>query len=369
MDLPFRIAAVAIGVLGLIFYYRSIVRVMLLNRRERDFVEQGARFMAVNLVHGMAGSGRDYERVQRAQAWVLPLFIFFAVTSWFLLVQLSFMFILWGLNAEPRWAYAFSASGSALSTLGFKTPPTLGGEYLAIYEAAIGLAVVILLFTFVPGYQAAIQARERKVGWLYARTGRRPTSASLLETLQRSGQLSRFSSVWEDWENWFRGLLETHSISPILAYVPAVYRGTTWLGAAAAVLDATSLLLASVDPKHTEAARICRETGITALRTIANELHRNIPEDAWSRHHVDPDLIAAFDHIYDKLVEIGLPMKKDKEQCREMFVTLRAEYEASIRHIAKSTLMPIEEPWVLPHAHIGASDSPEMQGTTPSQSP
>lgn len=353
MDISYRAFAAIVGILGVFLYFRSIVRVMLLNRRERDFVEVGARFAAVHIVHSLVGDGSDYNRVQRMQAWALPLFIFFSVTNWFLLVQFAFAFILWGLHFEQQWLPALSSSGSALSTLGYKTPPTLGGEFLAIYEAAIGLAVVIVLFTFAPGYLAAIQVRERKVGWLYARTGRHPTSASLLESLKRSGHLDNFSSVWEDWEVWFRGVLETHSISPILAYVPAIYRGTTWVGAAAAVLDATSLLLACSDSKQTEAVRICRETGVTALRVIATELHRNIPEDAWAPHQVDSKLIASFDHLYAKLVEIGLPVKPDKDECRTTFIALRAEYEASIRYIAQSTLMPIEEPWVLPHAKVG----------------
>ena len=129
---------------------------MLLNRHERDFVEVWARFGAVIIVHGLAGRGREYRHVQRMQAWLLPLFIFFAVTTWFLLVLLSFTMILWALRTEPGSARALSSSGSALSTLGFLTPSTLFGEYLAVFEAAIGLAIVILLFTFVPGYLAAI---------------------------------------------------------------------------------------------------------------------------------------------------------------------------------------------------------------------
>lgn len=357
MDSTIRILAIIVGIAAICLYFRSIVRVVLINRRERDFVERWARFGAVSIVHGLA-TKKDYTRTQRIQAWVLPLFIFFAVACWFLLVQLGFMLILWGLRAESSWAYAFTASGSALSTLGFKTPPSLIGEFLAIFEAAIGLAVVILLFTFVPGYQAAIQIRERKVGWLYARTGRRPTSSSLLESLQRSGQIEHHSAVWEDWEVWFRGVLETHSISPILAYVPAVYRGTSWVGAAAAVLDATSLLVACLAPKHTEAARICRETGVNALKLIAIELNPTIPADVWADTTVDPKLIARFDHLYDKLGEIGLPTEQNREACRQTFITLRAEYETSVRLLANSTLMPIEEPWILPHAHTEQNDAP-----------
>jgi hypothetical protein len=343
-----------IGIVGLFIYFRSIVRVMLLNRRERDLVEVWARFWAVTIVHGLAGRGREYRHVQRMQAWSLPLFIFFAVTTWFLLVLLSFTCILWALRTEPSWARALSSSGSALSTLGFLTPSTLLGEYLAIFEAAIGLAIVILLFTFVPGYLAAVQARERRVGWLYARTGRHPNCLSLLEALKTSGRLNN-PGVWEDWEIWFRGVLETHSISPILAYVPSVYSGTTWVSASAAVLDTTSLLLATLDNRQTDAARICRETGVTLVRLIAKELHRHRAIEDRASSHLDAQAIKIFDQLYDKLHEFELPIKTHKEECRERFVTLRSEYESDLRHIARSTLMPIEELGIPHHASHDAS--------------
>jgi hypothetical protein len=342
MDSALRVSSMAIGLLGLVLYFQSIVRVTLLNRRERDFVERGARFGAMTIIHGLAGSGRSYQYVQRIQAWALPLFIFFSVTTWFLLVQFSFTLVLWALRAEPSWVRAFISSGSALSTLGFRTPSTLLGEYLAIFEAAVGLAIVILLFTFVPGYQAAIQVRERKVGWLCARTGRHPNVVSLLEALKNSGQLND-PEAWEDWETWFRGVHETHSIAPILACVPSIYRGTTWVVVSAAVLDATSLLVAALDYKQTNAARICRETGVTTVRLIASGLHGDVPIESPANSHLDANMNAAFDQLYDQLLEQGLLLKANKDECRKTFGNLRSEYEASIRYIAKSTLMPIEE--------------------------
>lgn len=361
-DIAIRFAAIVIGLIGLFLYFRSIVRVMLLNRRERDFVEVWARFGAVTIVHALAGNGRDYQRVQRMQAWALPLFIFFAVATWFLLVQLSFSIILWALRTEPSWARAFSSSGSALSTLGFLTPSTLLGEYLAVFEAAIGLAVVILMFTFVPGYQAAIQVRERKVGWLYARTGQHPNCLSLLKSLKTSGRLDD-PEVWHDWEHWFRGVLETHSIAPILAYVPSIYSGTTWVSASAAVLNTTSLLLATLDNKQTDAARICRETGVTMVRLIASELHRDIPIKDRASSHLEAHAIAIFDQLYDKMHELDLPIKTDKEACREKFVALRAEYESSLHHIARSTLMSLEELESLHHAsHHASVAAPHADG-------
>ena len=363
MDTFIDAVLIMIGILGLYTYYRSIVRVMLINRRERDIVEYLARFLAVSITHAFVGNGRTYERVQRAQAWTLPLFIFFAVATWFLIVQLSFTFILVGTRSEATWPRAFSSSGSALSTLGFLTPPQLLGEYLAIYEAAIGLAVVVLLFTFVPSYQAAIQARERKVGWIFARTGQHPSCVSLVEAFQRSGRIDDIS-FWEEWESWFRGLLETHSISPILAYAPSIYRGTNWVGAAAAVLDTASLHLSSIDSRHSDAVRICRETGVTTLQLIAADLHRHRLAEVRTSDRLDANLTATFDRLYDQLADMKLSLKPDKEQCGNMFVTLRMEYASNIRRIARATLMPFEEPWVMTHAHAGTQ--PES-GLRPSQ--
>ena len=344
MEPSLRTAAILIGVIGLFIYYRSIIRVMLINRRERDCIERGARFAAVSIIHGLARKRKEFDRVQPLLAWTLPLFVLFAVATWFLLVQVSFAFILWGLGVKEGWAHAFAASGSALSTLGFSTPPSLLGEYLAIFEAAIGLAIVVLLFTFVPSYQAAIQLRERKVGWIFARTGGHPSCMSLLQTLKNSNRLDD-RSVWEDWEAWFRGVIETHSTSPILAYIPSIYPRTNWVDAAAAVLDTTSLLVGALDSKHTQAMRICREMGVRAVRQLATELNRDIPVESGSGDSSQVRLADNFDRLYDELVETGLPLKVDRDKCRDAFSTLRAEYEGSIHHISRSTLMPVEEPW------------------------
>ncbi len=356
MDTVIRAAAVILGALGIFYYFHSIVRVMLINRREDDFVERFARSTAVSFIHWLIGDDRDYAHTQRLQAWVLPIFLFVAVVTWFLLVQLSFSFILWGLRQEPGWPANFSSSGSALSTLGYKTPPQMLGQYLAIFEAGIGLAVVILLFTFVPGYQTAVQVRERKVGWLYARTGSRPTTSSLLQALHRSGQLKDPNSVWEMWEHWFRGVFETHSIVPVLSYVPSIYRGASWLGASAAVLDSASLLIACLDEKDTESARICRMIGTLCLKSIAEDLNPKETRDAMAGHNVDPNVIASFDSLYDELIDMGLPVLSDKDACRARFLSFRGEFEPSVRVIAKSTLMPVEEPWILPHPRSNISD-------------
>ncbi|WP_269933278.1 hypothetical protein [Aminobacter sp. HY435] len=337
MDTLLRVVLVIVGLIGLFVYFRSVVRVTLLNRRERDALSRAACFLAVSSIQRFTADRRDYVDIQRSQAWILPLFILLSIVSWFLLVQISFGFILWGLKAEASLPYALSASGSALSTLGFKTPPTLLGEFLAIFEAAIGLVIVVLLFSFAPGYLAAVRTRERKVGWLYARTGHNPTCASLVTALEQADKVAD-TAVWEDWEAWFRGILETHSISPILAYAPSIYRGTNWVGAAAAVLDSASLVIATLDLRQVNAAHICRHTGIAALNLISNELPVILPK---AKSEQGGQAAIDFDKLYETLAASGLPVDSDKEKCRQAFASLRAEYEPSLLRISASTRMPI----------------------------
>lgn len=342
MQMALNVFAVLFGLFLLLLYFRSIVRVILLNRRERDFVARLSGLCAVAIVHLVAGDTRNHQRVQRLQAWAMPLYIFFAVVTWFLLVQIAFMFILYGTGVETRWAHAFVVSGSALSTLGLATPPGLLGQLLAVGEAGIGLAVVILLFTFVPGYQAAVEVRERRVGWLYSRTGQHPNAISLLEAQMKGGR--PHDSEWEEWEVWFRGMLETHAIAPILCYVPSVYPGTNWVGATAAVLDTTSLVMAALDPEHTDAARLCRETGVMTVRTVAAELSGD--ERVLTQESDGVDDLPEFGRLYERLKEFGLPVTASEEQCRKAFIRLRSEYQPSLRYISQTTLMPIEPPTV-----------------------
>lgn len=334
MDIVLRIIAVALGVVGLFVYFRSVVRVVLLNWRERDALSRCVCQFSIAIVQRLNAAKTDYADIQRSQAWILPIFVLLSVVSWFLLVQISFALILWGLKTEATFALALSASGSALSTLGFKTPPTLLGEFLAVFEGAIGLVVVVLLFSFVPGYLTAIQARERGVGWLYARTGHNPTCTTVLGALENSGKTND-PAVWETWESWFRGIYETHAVAPILSYAPSIYRNTNWVGGAAAILDSASLLIATLDPKQVNAAHICRHAGVATVKLLANELRINVPAKSQS------EVPGLFDQLYDKLASGGLPVSPDREKCRQAFAALKAEYEPSLLHISAATRMPI----------------------------
>jgi hypothetical protein len=92
------------------------------------------------------------------------------------------------------------------------------------------------MFTFIPGYRSAVQDREEMVGWLSARVGEHPTLFCLVDWCSKTGQLDGMSTIWANGETWFRGLLKTHALTPLLVYVPSIYRRRTWVGTAALAL-------------------------------------------------------------------------------------------------------------------------------------
>src|ERR1700721_1556250 len=220
------------------------------------------------------GRNRDARALHRVLLWVFPTYILSLILVYFVGAMIAFTFLYWGTQAVNTWHQAFLASGSALNTLGFATPTSIAGQWLAIPEGALGLGIVVFLFTFIPGYQAVIRAREDKASWLYVRVGDQPSGAGMLEWCQQTGVLGNMRDIWGAWEDWFRMLGDTHSVLPMLSMSPSVQSSQSWVVAAAAVLDAGALAASRIETKDAESARICVRTGTRALLAIADALGR-----------------------------------------------------------------------------------------------
>ena len=339
-ELLVRVVAMLAGVALLAFFLLSASRAALVNRHRGDWIAHTVGRIVCSTVSRLAASRRHHESVQDVLAWILPLYILSLIVTWFLLVQSAFSLILWSTHIEPGFFKAFLASGSALSTLGFLTPDSAAGQLLAILEGAMGLGVVVFFFTFIPGYQSAIQARELKIAWLYARSGVNPSSLVFVEWLQRSSHGADTSDVWETWEEWFRLLAETVAIAPVLSIVPTLHRRQSWLIAAATMLDAASFCLATLEGNALASARVCRATGIEALELIAAKLHSSgiFPETASFNYSSR----AAFDATCAQMAALNAPIKADLHAAWEQYVALRNEFERPLAELAAKLLVSMQ---------------------------
>ena len=338
MDLLLRIGGSLIGLVMVLAFVRSIVQVALINRQGGDGLARRVGRLVYRTIARIARKRRSYDQIQDVLAWIFPIYVLLLIIVWFVLVQAGFALLIWSSQAEHSLLQAVIASGSALSTLGFLTPPDLSGQLLAIPEGAMGLGIVVFLLTFVPGYQTAIQARELKVAWLYARVGAKPANFELVDWVQHSGRLDD-SDVWEDWEEWFRTLAQNLTLAPVLAFVPSVHSNQSWLIAAAVMLDTASFYLSALDAKARPAALLCHTTGVNALRLIATQLgNHHLPEAARSAgSQLDR---TTFDTACDRLAALGAPLKSNRDECWQRFDELRQEYEVFLPKLASRLLVP-----------------------------
>jgi len=345
MNLLLRIGAALIGLSLVLASLRSVFQVAVINRQRGDWSSRCVGWLVYTALARRAVKRQSYADIQDVLAWVLPLYILLLIIVWFGIVQAGFSLLIWSSQAEHGLLQAVIASGSALSTLGFLTPPDIAGQLLAILEGAMGLGVVVFYFTFIPGYQTTIQLRQVKVAWLYARAGAGLTNFTLVEWFLTSGA-NDWNGLWEDWESWFRNIAETHALAPVLAFVPTVQRGQSWLAAAAVALDSVSFYLSALEERAMSSASVCHRTGVDALRLIAAELadRRGAPEPIGGRGLARSD----FDTTCDRLTALGTEIKAERDVCWQRFIELRGEYEAFLPNLAESLLVPMHDSLLLP---------------------
>jgi hypothetical protein len=346
VDITLRAGACILGLALIVIFFQSICRVAVINRHHGDRVARVIGSLIWSIIARPALRRRSYDRIQDVLAWILPSYMFLLIGTWFALVQAGFTLLIWSLQAEPRVLEAFIASGSALSTLGFLTPSDVAGQLLAIPEGAMGLGIVVFFFTFIPGYQTAVQVREMKVAWLYARVGHDPGPLSLIDWLQQSQRCGDLQALWDEWEEWFRLLIATHTLAPVVAFVPSLRRGQSWLSAAAVVLDTASFCISALEGAAGIGATLCHTTGAEALTLIAVELRaRSVPAQlAPSSSH----LRATFDATFDRFAAAGTAVQADRDACWQRFTALRCAYGGLLPKLAARLIVPLDNNILLP---------------------
>jgi hypothetical protein len=328
-----------ISILGLWLLFailRSMIRVALMNRHYRDFfADQVARSVYAGVAL-LIRRDRDRRGVHRVLLSFFPAYILSLITVYFVGAMFAFMFLYWGTGAVTTWRQAIIASGSALNTLGFATPTSIMGQWIAIPEGALGLGIVVFLFTFIPGYQAVIREREDQTSWLYVRTESHPSASAFFEWCRQAGISNSMRDVWETWERWFRMLGDTHSIQPVLTLSPSVQGDQSWVLAADAILEAAAFASSSMHTPDTESAKICVRTGARAFSAIADALGRTC---AASRKATAGPSRAWYDAKRAHFCSMGLPIKSaiDTEQQWQEFVSLRGQYESALIFVAQQT--------------------------------
>ena len=343
-----RIAACIAGIWVVYYFFKSIIRLGILNQRYQDPLAFWVGRLVLHLfqfrIRAIPGGMAKRHEIM---VWYWPIALIGIIVSWFLLVTLGFALMNWAIRADATFPNAIVSSGSALSTLGFSTPSSFSGQILAIVEGAIGLFLIVYLFTFLPGFMQLIHERGSRVAWIYARTGSLPSGAALLLWLVRNGKRNEIGSLCEDWEVFFRDLGNARSFLPILTVVRTLSPSESWVCAFGAFLDALALLNTTVE-KEQLSSEICFDLGVTAIKNVHLAMRGTpiSPERSPALMHVKR---MEYDIACEQLVSAGFALKSDRELAWTHFIQAHMQYEEEVAWLAAAISDPTPF-WPTTHA-------------------
>lgn len=338
MDVWAEVAAFAGGVLLVAVALDSAVRTFVLPRGVYVPFTRLVSLAVRMLFNLRVRFSRTYESRDRVMALYAPVALFTLVAAWLLMVIAGFMLMFWALGGVG-WREAFMESGSSIFTLGFSRPSGLPGTVMAFAGAAIGLALLALLISYLPTIYGAFSRREVQVAHLSARSSTPPSAVDLIVRAHRIAELDNLDDLWISWQLWFAELEETHTSLAFLNFFRSPHADRSWITASGATLDTASIVLSTVDVRWQPMAALCIRSGYTALRTIADFFQ--IPHDA-DPGSDDPITIARdeFDEVCRQLGDAGVPLKADREQAWRDFRGWRVNYDTVVIRLAGLIMAP-----------------------------
>jgi hypothetical protein len=305
-----------------------------------------------------AGSRHSYERRDRIMAFYAPVALLTLLVVWLAVVLLGYAAMFWGLGVRPL-ARTIEGSGSSLFTLGFTRLGGLPEQLLGFTEAGLGLILLALLITYLPSLYAAFSRREQGVSKLEVRAGAPPSGRYLIELANTITGLERLQGFWNDWEDWFVQVDESHTSFPALSFFRSPHPDQSWITAAGAVLDGASLYASSVDVPRTPDPEYMIRAGYLALRHISDFFGIRYDADPAPS---DPISISReeYDEACDHMAISGVPLKRDREQAWRDFAGWRVNYDTVLLALARLTMAPMA-PWSSDRVEAGNFTPPILR--------
>jgi len=343
-----------LGLLGAARIVFSAVRTFVVPRGDNDGLSRFAFRTIRRIFSILAPPSRPYEYRDRVMAYYGPVALVLLPAFWLVLLAASFAAMFWGIGLPA--SDAFVVSGSSLLTLGFDRPAVPGGEILSFGEAAIGLALVALLISYLPTIYASFSRRELLVNLLEVRADSPPSPVVMITRMDRLSGLDVLHELWVRWEQWFAELEETHTSLPVLVFYRSQQNNHSWVNASGAMLDAAALIRSSVAIEKDVQADLMIRAGYLALRRIAE--YFNIAFDP----NPSPTAATSIDRgRYDEALSVleaaGVPLVDDREQAWIDFNGWRVNYDTVLRGLERLTMAPTPW-WERPMQSAYATDEP-----------
>jgi hypothetical protein len=285
---------------------------------------------------------KSWQDTDRIMARYAPTCLLALPLVWMTASLIAFTPMYWAVGVPfPR--DSLTHSGSALLTLGFAYRHDSPVVELSFIEAAIGLALVALLISFLPAMYSQFSRRELLVTQLESRAGTPPRPAEMLYRAHRIGWLDQLDSFWDDWDRWFAELEETHTSYSALSFFRSPHHQRSWITAAGCVLDTAALRSSTVQLPRTYHAELCIRSGYLALRRVAALFDIESDPDPQPDDPISISKEEFFD-VYEQLAIEGIAVVPDREQAWKDFAGWRVNYDTVLLGLCAVTMAPYA-PW------------------------
>lgn len=247
-------------------------------------------------------------------------------------------------------------AGTSLLTLGFGDFVALGGtaRATALAAAASGLGLFALVITFLFSLYGSFQRREASVVVLEAAAGAPPSGVTLLETYALGGILNDLPLVFRDWQAWSAEVLDSHLAYPILAYFRSSHDNDSWISSLGAVMDASTLVLTTVEDGPKGWAKLSRAVGGHCLEDLVQFFRLpDEPEVGVERQE--------FEEARMRLAHAGFGLQ-EADLAWANFSHLRMEYAGRVNALARHWATPPAQ-WIgdrSPLKHPRVHQQPEL---------
>jgi Ion channel len=273
-----------------------------------------------------------------------PLSLLGLLVLWVLLLVAGWGAVWWGLrSAVPGlggYQDALYFAGVGFFTVGFGDLVPTGGlaRMLLLVEAFMGLVTMALVIGYLPTLYGAYSRRELQLLALDDLSDEATTPIGFLEACHAAGGAQAMVAAFGEWERWCDEVFDSHTAYPMLAMFRSRQPGQHWLTGLAVVLEAATVVLASIDGARSwPAARLWRRAtrllhgfqGLPVARGRAAELAERPGDEA------------RFRAIYQRLERLALPLHPF-EQAWSDLRRLRAAYRPELVAATELLLVPLE---------------------------
>ena len=218
--------------------------------------------------------GRSYDRVLGLFA---PGATIALLAAWLVSLILGYGLILFAVRDQLRpvptnlGTTVYFAATSVL-TLGFGDIVAEGplARIIAAMAAITGLGVVALVVTFLFSLYGSYQRREVRVVMLQASAGAPPSAVALLETYAHLGLVDQLPTLFRDWQAWAAEVLDSHVAYPLLGFFRSSHDDLSWISALGTVLDASSLVLTTIEGIPRGDAKLFKRMGTHLVEDLSN---------------------------------------------------------------------------------------------------